>query len=299
MSLPTDRRVLAAFLAVVLLGGTNLVLILVTTRELDPLWSAGLRFSGAAVLTILAARVVGSSMPRGRELRLAALYGLLGFGISFGLFYTGTQRVPAGVASVVLGSVPLLTLLLASVQRLEPFRIRGLIGACITIAGIALISSQAPDDTVPLLPLLAVVGAAVTAAQSSLTVRRIRDVHPLVVNAVGLTVGAIALLTFSRLSGESQALPVTTSARVAIVFMVLTTPVLFLLFVFVIQRWTASAGSYVLVLFPLVSIPLAAILLDESVSSSLLVGAPLVVVGVYVGALAPGVAERVSPSAGE
>jgi drug/metabolite transporter (DMT)-like permease len=288
MELPTDRRVLAAFLAVILLGGTNLVLIILTTRELDPLWSAGLRFTGAGVLSIVAASALVGSIPRGRVLGLAALYGILGFGISFGLFYWGTQQVPAGVASVILGSVPLLTLLLASAQRLEPFRLRGLIGACVTIGGIALISAGSGEGVIPVLPLLAVVAAAVTAAQSTLTVRRIRETHPLLVNSVGISVGAVALLTLSFLLGESHALPHSTSVWVALVFMVVTTPVLFMLFVFVIQRWTASASSYALVLFPLVSIPLAVVLLGESVSASLLVGAPLVLLGVYVGALAPG-----------
>jgi drug/metabolite transporter (DMT)-like permease len=55
----------------------------------------------------------------------------------------------------------------------------------------------------------------------------------------------------------------------------------------VVQRWSASAAAYQLVLFPLISIPLSALLLDETISLSLLVGAPLVLLGVYVGALAP------------
>jgi drug/metabolite transporter (DMT)-like permease len=288
MELPADRRVLAAFVAVILLGGTNLVLIVFTTRELDPLWGAGLRFSGAGILSIVAASALVGSLPRGRVFGLAALYGILGFGISFGLFYWGTQRVPAGIASVVLGSVPLLTLLLASVQRLEPFRLRGLVGACVTIGGIALISTGSAEGVVPLVPLLAVVAAAITAAQSTLMVRRIRETHPLLVNSVGISVGAVWLLTLSFVLGESHALPSSTSVWIALAFMVVTTPVLFMLFVFMIQRWTASASSYALVLFPLVSIPMAVLLLDESVSGSLLLGAPLVLVGVYVGALTTG-----------
>jgi drug/metabolite transporter (DMT)-like permease len=48
------------------------------------------------------------------------------------------------------------------------------------------------------------------------------------------------------------------------------------------------------VLFPLVSIPLSAILLDEHISASLLLGAPLVLLGVWVGALAPDRGPRVA-----
>jgi drug/metabolite transporter (DMT)-like permease len=60
---------------------------------------------------------------------------------------------------------------------------------------------------------------------------------------------------------------------------------LFVLYVYVVQQWSASAAAYQLVLFPLVSIPLSAVLLDERISASLLLGAPLVLLGVWVGAL--------------
>jgi drug/metabolite transporter (DMT)-like permease len=53
----------------------------------------------------------------------------------------------------------------------------------------------------------------------------------------------------------------------------------------VIQRWTATGASYQFVLFPIVSVIGGAVLLDEAVTSSLLLGAPLVLVGVYIGAL--------------
>src|SRR6185437_14473533 len=93
----------------------------------------------------------------------------------------GTQRVPAGIASVIIGSVPLLTLLLAVLQRLEPFRVRGLAGAILSV--------------------LALVGAAAATAQAAITVRRIRDAEPLPVNAVGMAVGSVLLLLGAMVSG--------------------------------------------------------------------------------------------------
>src|SRR6476659_5049381 len=120
MTAPRDRRVLIAFLAVVVLGGTNLVLVVKVARQLDPLWGAALRFLGAGFLTLLAVGVLRVPLPRGRELVVSA------FTLGFGLFFWGTQRVPAGIASVIIGSVSLLTLLLPVLQRLEPFRVRGL-----------------------------------------------------------------------------------------------------------------------------------------------------------------------------
>ena len=95
--------------------------------------------------------------------------------------------------------------------------------------------------------------------------------HPLVVNAVGLVTGAVPRDHVVR-GGEEHASPESSGVALAIAFMVVSTPLLFGLFVFVVQRWSASAASYQFVLFPLVSVVLAAVLLDEAVATSLVVG---------------------------
>jgi drug/metabolite transporter (DMT)-like permease len=287
MAAPTDRRVLLAFVVVVALGGTNLVLVVHVTRHLDPLWGAGLRFTGAAILALIAMAAIRQTLPKGRDLVVSTVYGILSFALGFGLFFWGTRQVPAGVASVIMGLVPLLTLLLAVAQRLERFRVRGLYGAVLALLGIAVISARPPSGSLPILSLLAVVGAATVSAQSAITVRRISDARPLPVNVVGMSVGAVLLLAGAIATGESLEAPSTVGVAAALAVMIVTSPLLFVLYVYVVQQWSASAAAYELVLFPLVSIPLSAVLLDERISASLLLGAPLVLLGVWVGALTP------------
>jgi drug/metabolite transporter (DMT)-like permease len=296
MDIPADRRVLPAFAGVVALGGTNLVLVVLSTRELDPFWSAAMRFGAAAILAFAIARRLGVPMPTGRDLAVSVVYGALAIYGAFALFYWGTQRVPAGIASVILGMLPLLTFLLSMTQRIERFRWRGLVGAVLAVVGIAIVSARPSEDPIPTLSLLAVVASAVSGAQGTITIRRIVHVHPLAVNAVALACGGVLLLATSFAAGETWEPPSSAHVWVALSVMVATTPLLFVLFVFVVQRWSATAASYQFVLFPLVSIVLAAILLDEPVSASLLIGAPFVLLGVYVGALARG-RHRAEPAA--
>jgi drug/metabolite transporter (DMT)-like permease len=59
------------------------------------------------------------------------------------------------------------------------------------------------------------------------------------------------------------------------------------LFLYVIARWTASATSYQLLLMPLVGVPVAALLLDEPLRATFVIGVVLSLVGVYLGAFAP------------
>ncbi len=59
----------------------------------------------------------------------------------------------------------------------------------------------------------------------------------------------------------------------------------FWLYVVVLRGWSASATSYMLVLIPIVVVALGAWFLDERLTWTFALGAILVLVGVYVGAI--------------
>ena len=63
---------------------------------------------------------------------------------------------------------------------------------------------------------------------------------------------------------------------------------LFVLLLLVVRRWTASATSYMFVLFPVVTMVLDALLADEKITVNGVVGAILVTTGVWFGALTSG-----------
>jgi drug/metabolite transporter (DMT)-like permease len=58
---------------------------------------------------------------------------------------------------------------------------------------------------------------------------------------------------------------------------------LFMLTLYVLARWSASATAYATLAMPLVTVVVAAAVLGESVGPLFVVGAGLVLVGVYVG----------------
>lgn len=280
-----DRRVLLAFAAVVLLAGSNIVAVRFSNRELDPFWGAGIRFVAASlILWALVARG-HHPIPRGRALAGAVVYGVLSFLVAYASFYWGSQEVPAGLGGTIMASVPLLTVILAATHRLERLRLRGVLGAVVALSGIAVMSSGALDGDVSLSSVLAVVVAAAAAAESGIVLKLLPSAHPVVTNAIGMSVGAALLLPLSFLAGESWQAPATPSVWGAVLYLAIASPFLFMLFVYVIRRWTATGASYQFVLFPIVSVIGGALLLGEDVTSSLLLGAPLVLLGVYVGAL--------------
>jgi drug/metabolite transporter (DMT)-like permease len=292
-----DRRILAAFAGVVLLAGSNIVAVRFSNRELDPFWGAGIRFLGASV--ILWALVVRGRhpLPRGRALAGAVAYGMLSFLVAYAFFYWGSQEVPAGLGGTVMASVPLLTVILAAGHRLEPMRLRAIVGAVIAFAGIGLMSSGALAGDVSILSVLAIVVAAAAAAESGIVLKLLSSAHPVVTNAIGMSVGAVLLLLLSSLVGESWRAPASPSVWAAVGYLVVASPFLFMLIVYVIKRWTATGASFQFVLFPIVSVIGGAILLGEEVTTSLLLGAPLVLLGVYVGALSGPSESSLAPAA--
>jgi drug/metabolite transporter (DMT)-like permease len=285
-----DRRLdlptLAAFAGAVFLGSVNIVAVQFSNRELEPLWGAGVRFAAASSVLCAIALLGRRPFPRGRPLRGAVVFGLLAFTGAYALFYVGTQRVSAGTAGVLMALVPLLTLLLAAAQGLERWSWRGLAGSMLAVAGIAVILSGAPAGAAPIGSVMLVVGAATCASQAGIVVKRIPQADVITTNGVAMAVGAVLLLTLSFGLGETHSAPSSPSVWVAVLFLAFVgSPLLFILYVFVLNRWTASAASYQFVLFPPLTIVLGALLAGESISGGLLLGLPLVLAGVYAGAL--------------
>lgn len=291
-----DALTLGAFGVAVTLGGANFLAVRFSNRELPPFWGAGLRFLLAALLFVVIALALRLRWPRGRQLVLTALYGSLSFAISYALLYWALVRVTAGVAVVVLAIVPLVTLLLAVAQGLERLRARGAIGALLALAGIAWMAIGPQQVALPLGALAAMLAAATCIGQSIILGKRLSANHPAMTNAVGMMAGSALLLGLSAAAGESWTFPRHAEAFWAVTYLVTLGSVgLFVLVLLVVRRWTASATSYMFVLFPVVTMALGAWVADEPVTAQAVSGAALVVVGVWFGALSPGARRLAAP----
>jgi drug/metabolite transporter (DMT)-like permease len=284
-----DGLTVAAFLALVVVGGGNFLAVRLSNLELPPFWGAGLRFGLAATLFVAIAVSLRLRVPRGSQLAWTALYGLLGFAAFYALMYWALVRVTASVATVVLASVPLVTLLLATAQGLERLRLRTALGAIMALAGITWMAIGPQQVELPTAALIAMIAAALCVGQSIIVGKRISANHPAMTNAVGMTVGATLLLALSAITGEAWALPRETEAIVAVAYLVtLGSAGLFVLVLLVVRRWTASATAYMFVLFPVATMALEALLLGEPITLQAAIGAVLVMAGVWFGALWPG-----------
>jgi drug/metabolite transporter (DMT)-like permease len=276
----------ALFAVAVTLGGSNFLAVSVSNRELDPFWGAGLRFSLAGLLFVIIALVLRLPWPRGRQLATTIGYGMLGISVFYALAYWALVRVTAGSATVVLALVPLATLLLAAAQGREQITRRAVAGSVLAVAGIAWMVLGDGAVALPLGPLLALLGATACVSQSVIVGKSISANHPAVTNAIALITGAVTLLCLSAVAGESWVIPQQAEVRWSLAYLVvLGSAGLFAIVLLVVRRWTASATSYMFVLFPLVTMVLGAWLLGEPTTSHGVVGALVVMGGAWLGAL--------------
>jgi drug/metabolite transporter (DMT)-like permease len=281
-----NRTALIIFISYSVLAGGNAVGVKFSNLELDPFWGATLRFSLAAALMLVAMAIKRKSFPSGRALLGSTLYGLLAFGSAFALGFYAFVELGAGFGQILLSVVPLVTLLLAAMQRQERLAGMAVAGGVLAFAGVVTMSGTSLSGDIPLRSILAALGAAICFAEASLVVRKFPPVDPVVNNAVGMTVGAVFLAALTFVAGDTVRLPVEQETWVALAYMVVIgSGVVFTLYLGLLRFWEASRANYGFVIMPVVTILVSAWLLDEKVNSGFLVGGALVLAGVYIGAL--------------
>jgi len=277
-----DRRTLAAFALAVVIAGLNFVAVRFSNRELPPFEGAALRFGAAAILFFAYTRVRGVALPRGRALIGASLFGLLGFSGAYAFLYWGLVSAPAGMGSVTLALVPVVTPVLAAAHGLERLRARTIIGGALAAVGIAIVLRDQLAGTVPVASIIALVLAALSAAESGVVVKYFPRGHPAATNAVAMGIGTVALVVISLIAGERWVVPAQPSTLVAYGYIVASTIVLFALVLYILGRWTASAASLQFPIAPLVTVVAASVLAGEGIALAFVLGAVVVLAGVLI-----------------
>jgi drug/metabolite transporter (DMT)-like permease len=283
-----DSLTMIGFGVLILLVSANVIAIKFINQELPPFWGAGTRFAFASALFYGVTLFQRIKFPRGRALVGALLFGTLQFGFGFALGYWALLKVPANLASVIMATVPLFTLLFAFVARLESIRVRGLLGTLIAIVGTAILFGTGLGKDVPPVYLLAAFGTVVCFSLALVVVKLFPQIHPAAMNTVGMFTGTLILLSLSLIYGENAVIPQKMTTWIAQIYIIVPGSMgVFGLILFLLRRWTATGVSYQAVLSPIATIGLSAWLLGEPLTGGLFLGCVFVIAGVYVGVLAP------------
>jgi drug/metabolite transporter (DMT)-like permease len=216
-----DRTTLGAFLLMVVLAGGNSVGVKIATDELDHFWAAALRFGVTGLLFAVLMVPLRTQFPRGGALLGAVTYGVLAFGLAFGLAFVAIPLTGAGAGQLMLGLVPLLTLVLAPLHGLERFRLRAVIGSLVALVGVAVLAADRISIDIPLEGIGLAFLVALLLAEAGIVVKLTPKADPVATNAVGMLAGALLLVPISLLLREHWALPTQQDTWLAMAYLII------------------------------------------------------------------------------
>ena len=256
----TSRPVLLAFAAFVVLAGSNAAAVKAVLGEMPPFWSAGLRFVLAGALLLALMVIQRRPAPRGDRLLGTVLFGVFGFALAYFFLYQAIGDAGSGTTMTVLAIVPLLTVLLSVVHGIERPRLLGVVGALIAAAGIVIVAADQLSLNVPTHRDRAAArrrrSARPRASSSSSACRPATRWRPM---RIGMLLGGTLLVAASLVAQEPLALPTQSDTLLGMAYLIGPGSIgVFMLALYVLARWTASATSYAFLLFPLVAIVLGA-----------------------------------------
>src|SRR3982075_4744677 len=133
-------KTLLAFAIIYFVWGSTYLAIRVGVREVPPFLLAAMRFliAGHLLYGWMIAR--GERSPTGRQWTSASLLAILIFVLDYGLLFWAEQRVPSGVAAVMLATIPAF-MALSEVVFLKTQRLTLRLGTALVIgiAGVAML----------------------------------------------------------------------------------------------------------------------------------------------------------------
>lgn len=278
----------ALLLFLAFIWGGSFVFAKVAVAEIPPFTLVLLRVGLAAATLWLICLATGVRMPRTLKAWGAyAVMGLLNNVIAFSLIFTGQQEIGASLASILNGSMPFFTVLLAGILLAdERFSPRKTVGIVIGFAGVVLIIG--PRHLLGLgdhlLSELMLIGAAISYAFASVWGRRFAGQNPMATATGQLTMSTLMMIPIASLIDQPWTLPVPSLATIGsvIALAVVCTAFAYVLFFRILDMAGATNVSLVTMLVPVSATLLAVPLLGERLEWLTIIGFAVITLGLIV-----------------
>jgi drug/metabolite transporter (DMT)-like permease len=136
-------KTLLAFAIIYFVWGSTYLAVRVGVREVPPFLLAAMRFLVAGLVLYGWMIVRGERSPSGRQWTSAFLLAVLIFVLDYGLLFWAEQRVPSGLAAVMMATIPVFMALSEIIfLRTQRLTIRLALALLIGIGGVAVLMSR-------------------------------------------------------------------------------------------------------------------------------------------------------------
>jgi len=301
---PATWKILLAFAMIYFVWGSTFLAIRVGVHEVPPFLLAAVRFFTAGLVMYAWLRLRGTPSPSPRQWVAASLLGTLIFVVDYGCLFWAEQRVPSGIAAVVLATIPVfITLMEIIFLRTQRLTIRLGAALIVGLCGVAVLMNHSfslGEVPVNRAGATALLIAAVTWSIATIFTRRLPlpASKPMSAAAQMLTGGA-QLFVVTALSGEFAGFrvqAVSTRAWFALIYLIVAGSIIgFTAYVWLLHYESPTkVGTYAYV-NPVVAVALGYFLGGEAVGPRTLLGTLLILVSVITITTTPKIVSTAQP----
>lgn len=286
---PPSWKILLAFSVIYFVWGSTFLAIRVGVHEVPPFLLAAVRFFTAGVVMYAGLRLRGTPALVRREWVAASVLGALIFLVDYGCLFWAEQRVPSGIAAVVLATIPVfITLLEIAFLRTQRLTVRLALALLVGLCGVAVLMNHSFSlGEVPInrAGAIALLVAAVTWSIATILTRRLPlpASKPMSAAAQMLSGGAL-LFVLTAVSGEFKGFrvqAVSWNAWFALIYLIIAGSIVgFTAYVWLLHYESPTkVGTYAYV-NPVVAVALGYFIGGESAGPRTVLGTLLILVSV-------------------
>ena len=288
---PPKWKTLLAFAIIYFVWGSTFFAIRVGVREVPPFLLAAMRFSVAGLILYAWMIARGERSPTGRQWRSAFLLAILIFVFDYGLLFWAEQRVPSGMAAVMLATIPVYMALSEIIfLRTQKLTVRLAVALLIGVGGVAVLVSRslnvggAPIDRLGALALL-VAGISWSAA-ATLTRKLPLPPSKVMSSGVQMLAGGVMLALTAATLGEFRNFhpsDISRAAWLSLVYLIIFGSIVaFTAYVWLIHHESPTkVGTYAYV-NPVVAVVIGYFLGGEPLDLRTILGTAFVLISVVV-----------------
>ncbi|MGB8768390.1 MAG: EamA family transporter [Candidatus Korobacteraceae bacterium] len=284
-------KILLAFAIIYFVWGSTFLAIRIGVREVPPFLLAAMRFLIAGGVLYGWMMAQGERSPSGRQWMSAFILAVLIFVLDYGLLFWAEQRVPSGIAAVMLATIPaFMALSEITLLRTQRLTVRLALALLVGIGGVAVLMSPslnlggAPIDTAGAVALI--VAAMSWSVASALTRKLPLPPSKVMSSGAQMLAGGVLLAITAAALGEFRNFRPSTVSRGAwfsLLYLIVAGSVIaFTAYVWLIHHESPTkVGTYAYV-NPVVAVLLGYFLAGEALGLRTVLGTLFVLISVVV-----------------
>lgn len=279
-------KIFSGYILICLIWGSTWLAIRIGLDSLTPIFSAGLRFSSAAIFVYLMMKFRKISLQTDpHSIKLNIILAVFSFVIPYGLVYWSEQFIPSGLTSIIFSVMPFFVILFSKIFIPESYVGKDQIfGTVIGFGGIVIIFSEnlVLDITGYMTGMLAVLLSASIQGWVAVYLKKHGSkLNPLAMNFIPLVFAGISMTLFGFLFEDRTKWIFNTNAIGSIIYLGLFgTSIAFTTYYWLMKKINVVLLSLSTLITPIIAVLLGWMILDEKLSMRELLGSVLVLIGI-------------------